>query len=586
MEHVQCYQKDYPRPQLVRKEWLNLNGKWEFQEDKEGVGERQGWQNGFTGRKINVPFSAEAPLSGIGDEHVAGTVWYCRRVTLAADKRVLLHFEGSDYETKVWVNGQCVGINAGAYHRFSFEITDYLVEGENCIVVRVRDDALCEHPRGKQRWGEKNFGCWYTPTTGIYKTVWLEYVPERYIRRLKITPSLTDDYAAEFTLTLDAPCPQAMAQIAVSFRGKPVKEFSVCFSDLNETVRVSLNSKNVDFKVALWSPEDPALYDVKIDLFLGGKRIDTVGSYFGLREIKIRGNKVLLNKVPLYLRFVLDQGYWKDGILTPSSESALEADVRLAKSLGFNGVRKHEKTEDERFLYYCDVLGLLVWCEMPSSYLFTDESVSAALSEWKEVVKQYHNHPSIMCWVALNESWGTGNMESAVRQQEFAKALYATAKSLDGTRPVVTNDGWEHGASDILTLHDYTQSAAELERKVATLQLAAEGAPFNAARQAYADGFSYAGQPVMFSEFGGIAFEKEKDKGWGYGTAVQNEEEYLARLASLVHTFSQKDYCCGWCYTQLTDVQNEVNGLADENRVLKTDEKRLQAIFSGADQKK
>lgn len=562
MKHVKCYKKDYPRPQLVRNEWENLNGSWAF-----GFGEETQESDALAGklpRTINVPFSYETQLSGIGDKSMHKTVWYAARIGKKPNKRTLLHFEGADYQTTVYVNGVRVGSHCGAYTRFTFDLTDYLHAGENVLTVRCDDDNHPARVRGKQRWQSESFGCWYVQTTGIWKSVWLEYVSDTYLTALKITPDLSD-YSVRFDAELNAPCEDAEICFEISFGGKRVQTAKMIAGDVSNSLCVALASEKLTYQHELWSPEHPALYDVTVTVLKNGAVCDEAGSYFGLREYKTAGDKILLNQRPFYARLLLDQGYWQESGLTPPSEEALARDIELAKQMGFNGVRKHQKTEDERYLYYADIMGFTVWCELPSNHWYSDSAAAAITEEWLAIVRQYYNHPSVVTWVIFNESWGVRNLYANVLQSNLATGLYYLTKSIDPMRPVISNDGWEHAQSDILTLHDYEQNGDKLFARYDTLQKITTGSSLNDQPMPYATGYAYRGQPIIISEFGGTAYVRDEDASWGYGVGVKNDEEFLSRFGALVGAIDKLGLS-GFCYTQITDVEQEVNGLLKADR--------------------
>ncbi|MDF2699552.1 MAG: putative hydrolase [Haloplasmataceae bacterium] len=535
MQTTKFFIKDYPRPQFVRNNYLNLNGSWDFAFDDELKGEVEKWFENFPKQaNIVVPFTYQTPLSGINKQEYHPYVWYHRLLDLndeqLKNKRVILHLEGSDYFTKVYINGKYVDHHKGGYTRFSVDITHYLMVGENKIVYRIEDDLSCTKPRGKQRWLDHSFGCWYVETTGIWKTVWCEFVSENYLKDVKMTPHLEN-----FTLE--------------------VNEFDL-LSDIHP------------FKIQLWSRYEPKLYDIEFCLYRNGIKIDQVGSYFGVRDITINNNCLNINDTPTYLKMTLDQGYWKESHLTPPDEAALLLDINRTLEMGYNGVRKHQKIEDERFLYYCDVLGLYVWEEMPSIYEFNDEMVTNFTTEWLEIVKQHYNHPSIITWVPFNESWGLQSLNKNRMQQHFTEQIYHLTKSIDAMRPVVCNDGWEHTISDIITLHNYYGNGELIEKCYKDIKSTLNNSYSLVLppRNAFAKGYEYKGQPIMISEYGGIGFEKDKEKGWGYGKLANNEQDFINRLKNLTQTIFKLDFCCGFCITQTTDVQQELNGLLYENR--------------------
>ena len=569
------YIKDYPRPQLLRNQWENLNGRWDFAFDDTGSGLALGWQNGFVPQhQIQVPFTYETKMSGIEDPNPHSGVWYSRTFTaVKSDKRLLLHFEGSDWHTRVFVNGHFVGEHKGGYARFSFDITDWIENGENRLTVYVTDSFSISQPRGKQRWKKENFGCWYVQTTGIWKTVWMEYVPASRIERLKLTPDLQHKSVHIEAEICGAEKGMLLAQ--ASFEGIPAGEIRVPVKMGKATAELGLENLDVcEWGVRIWSPESPDLYDLQISFYPAGENTpcDCVKSYFGLREIAIREGKILLNGTELYQRLILDQGYWPDSHLTPPSEEALIEDLDKILALGYNGLRKHQKTEDERFLYWCDRKGVLVWSEFPATYQFDDEAVGNITAEWMEIVRQNYNHPSIITWTPFNESWGVSEIARDPMQQHFTEAIYYMTKSLDPMRPVICNDGWRHTVSDIITLHDYAEDAEEflsyyLNNCKAMLD---NHIPFTIDRchYAFADGYNYHGQPIIISEFGGIAFTGD-DSGWGYGNKVATKEDFIRRFDAITTAIKQLPYCCGYCYTQVTDVQQEVNGLLTPDRQFK-----------------
>ncbi|WP_059045761.1 glycoside hydrolase family 2 protein [Paenibacillus rubinfantis] len=581
------YIKDYPRPQFVRNEWMNLNGEWDFRFDDQNVGETEKWQEQLAGtHKIKVPFTYETKASGIGVEEFHTRVWYSRRVAIpkeAEGKRVILHFQAVDYLAKVWVNGELAGGHQGAYAAFSLDITLYLTFGEdNVITLKAEDSNDCTQPRGKQRWTKNNFECFYVQSTGIWQTVWLEYVAEQRLDSVKITPDLDRakvslDYrvlgletAAAGSLRLEA---------IVTLKDHHIKTVSLAVDRPRLSVEVDLvHEANGPWKRSFWSPNQPNLYDVEFVLYRDEIVVDRVFSYFGMRKISIEKGKVLLNNVPVYQRLMLDQGYWPDSHLTPPSEEALIADIDAMLEMGYNGVRKHMKIEDARFLYWCDVKGLLVWSEMAATFEFHDDAVANFTKEWLEIVHQQYNHPSIITWVPFNESWGIPYILHDPRQQKFTESIYYLTKSIDPHRPVITNDGWEHTISDILTLHDYVETGEGFLKRYAGNKdaIVHKETTCNQWKYALAEGYEYKGQPIMITEFGGIAFESEK--GWGYGHQVQTDEEFLERFDGLIQAIKQVDYICGFCYTQLTDVQQEINGLLTEDRKPKFPMEKIREI--------
>ncbi|MFC4104149.1 glycoside hydrolase family 2 protein [Paenibacillus xanthanilyticus] len=570
---TKMYIKDYPRPQFVRENWTNLNGAWRFGFDDANEGERNGWPSHFGGdRTILVPFTYETTASGIGETAHHPNVWYNRALDIpaeAAGKRVLLHFQAVDYIAKLWVNGSYVGSHQGGYAAFSFDITPYLAYGaENQVTLKVEDSLDATQPRGKQRWVQDNFECFYVQTTGIWQTVWMEFVEPVHVDTVKITPDF-DARSVRFEYQVKGDLASAAdlrLETVISLKGKPVKTASLVIDRPWLRLDVDLvHEANGPWKHCHWSPAHPNLYDVEFRLYRGEERIDHVYSYFGMRKISIEKGKVLLNNAPIYQRLILDQGYWPESHLTPPSEEALIADIDHILAMGYNGVRKHMKIEDARFLYWCDVKGLLVWSEMAATFEFNDNAVQKFTNEWMEIVRQQYNHPSIVTWVPFNESWGIMNIRHDVRQQQFTESVYHLTKAFDPHRPVITNDGWEHTVSDILTLHDYVETKDEFLKRYANKgEITDNEKSFNHWKYAYADGYRYGGQPIIVSEFGGIAFKSES--GWGYGNQEASEEAFIARFRGIHEAIKETDYIVGYCYTQITDVQQEVNGLLTEDR--------------------
>jgi len=580
---IKAYKKDYPRPQFVRADWENLNGAWGFAFDDTDHGFGSGWQEGFTPQyEILVPYSYESKKSGIGRTEAHPVVWYQRRLGNCCREgcQTILHFEASDYYTQVWVNGRFAGSHTGGYCRFSFDITPYLSGGEDVLVVRVEDRKETWQPRGKQRWKDENFGCWYTQTTGIWKTVWLEWRDRVHLESVRMVPCLESrEIDIAWQLSLPENAEGLSLDIAIEFEGRPVNRLTVQDPAGQGSIRAGVRlEKDVSTDVMLWHPEHPHLYDVTFTLRRDGQELDTVQSYFGMRKVHIQDGMVWLNDRPLYQRLVLDQGYWPESGLTPPDEKAIIKDVDCALELGFNGVRKHQKIEDERYYFWCDVKGLLCWCEMPSGYEFGEREAKALLAEWTEVVCQHYNHPSIVTWVPFNESWGIPKVLVSPRQQQLANLLCEQSRVLDGTRPVISNDGWEHTNSDILTLHDYEQdSEVLLERYLSGREEIFRGERlFNGSHRAFATGYAYIGQPVLISEYGGTALQNSE--GWGYGAGVKDVDSLVKRYEELTFALKRIPWVCGYCYTQLTDVQQEVNGLLDAERNYKMDPKLIRVV--------
>ncbi|TDQ01685.1 glycosyl hydrolase family 2 [Halanaerobium saccharolyticum] len=580
---------EHPKPQFKRSDWQNLNGAWNFAFDDQNLGEKDKWyKKEELEEKIIVPFSFETKASGIADRSEHNFIWYQRtfKVEVDSEKKIILNFGAVDYKTKVWINGRFAGSHSGGYDSFTFDISDFVdYREENNLVVKVEDSRSKSQPRGKQTYKNDNFLCWYTRTTGIWQTVWLEYVDQNlYLRDLKITPDI-DQSEVELDYFFNAEdfgTGNYKLLTTIEFEGKKITEFEFEITKANYKLKINVEDENNELK--LWYPDSPNLYDLKLTLFRDNEVVDQLSSYFGMRKISIEADQILLNNQPLYQKLILDQGYWPDSLVTPPSDQAIKKDVELAKKMGFNGARKHQKIEDDRFYYWADKLGLLVWAEMGSTYEFSEQAVENFSLEWQRVVKELYNHPSIVCWVPFNESWGIEAVKSNKKQQSFTESIYQLTKSIDSERPIISNDGWEHTTSDIITFHDYVESIDKLRqtylekidkllanKEVFNDQVYIEGGKF-----IMADNYDYQGQPLLFSEFGGVAFQNKE--GWGYGEQVQTKEELFQRIEKLMVLIKEAEYFRGYCYTQLTDVEQEKNGLLDENREFKLELEKIKEL--------
>jgi beta-galactosidase/beta-glucuronidase len=587
------YREGYPRPQFVRNSWLNLDGKWNFRFDDSMEGEKQGWQKGFEDREITVPFAYESGQSGIGNGQHHEAVWYSRKVDFgvlteesrvaAAGNRICLNFEGVDYRADLWVNGSFIGSHEGGYTRFSFDITAALEGSEATVVIRASDPPDPSRSRGKQRWLKDSYDCWYVQTTGIWKDVWAECVSETHIENIRMSPDYDhNSVAVEYSLAGLTRAGQSLTELetTISFGDEIICRNRDTVSADYYRREYSLDCKQMKWGVRCWSPEKPDLYDVCVRLYRDGQLTDQAGSYFGLRKISTGNGRICLNNRDCYLKMVLDQGYWENTGLTPPDEEALRKDIDRIMEYGYNAVRMHQKIEDERFYYWADVKGLLVWCEAPSFYEIADRTIGDFTGEWVRTVKQFYNHPSVMAWVPFNESWGIRKIFSDRKPQDFTLAVYHLTKALDGTRPVISNDGWEHTRSDIVTIHDYSETGEEQRNHLDHLQEMLENRlPVNGSQYLFASGFHYEGQPVMITEFGGIAYERKAD-GWGYGNTETDEKAFLERFKGLADAIMENRSICGFCYTQLTDVQQEQNGHTYMNRVNKISPEKISEIIN------
>ena len=568
----------YPRPQLQRDDWLCLNGSWKFTFDDNGEFVRPGDISKWT-HTIEVPFAPESIKSGIGDTGFHSNCWYEREFDLpVGEGRVLLHFGAVDYCARVWVNDQFMVEHEGGHTPFSVDITPVLNKnGPQRLTVWAQDDPYdLAKPRGKQDWQLEPHSIWYPRTSGIWQTVWAERVPATYIDRIRWTPHF-ERWEIGFEAFVAGEL-QDGVQIKVKLTVGNQLLVNDSYEVLNGEVhrRIALSDPGIDDyrNGLLWSPEKPTLINAQIQLWYEDKLLDEVKSYTAMRTVKIQRDSFMLNGRPYYLRLVLDQGYWPDTLMTAPSDEALRLDVELVKSMGFNGVRKHQKIEDPRFLYWADVLGLLVWEEMPSAYRFTPKAVERITREWTEVILRDVSHPCIVVWVPFNESWGVPNLVETEAHRDYVQALYYLTKTLDPTRPVIGNDGWESATTDIIAIHDYDNNPHRLAKRygpeVKLTDLLDRGRP--GGRVLTLDGYPHHGQPVMLTEFGGIAYANrenpEADKAWGY-VRYSDICELQTQYAALLEEVNKIEMFSGFCYTQFTDTFQEANGLLYADRTPK-----------------
>ena len=586
---------EHPRPDFARDSFVNLNCQWQFAYDDNDEGLRAGWHRPGTALplRITVPFAYQTRLSGLGPtDEIHPILWYRRSFTVPeemAGRRVLLRFGAVDYRCQVYVNGESVGGHEGGYTPFALDITLALKDGENDLCLRVEDAPDCAQPRGKQYWDRGLMGCWYTPVSGIWQTVYLEAAGRCAIERLHVVPDIDkEQFTAGIGLDRE-PEPGMTLELTASFNGKVVRRTSATLSCRRARVAVSLSERGGVDPVRLWSPEQPDLYDLEARLVKDGETVDRVTTYFGMRKIEVRAGQVWLNHRRLYQRLVLDQGYWPDSLLTPPSDEAIRRDVELTLALGYNGARKHQKLEDPRYYYWADRLGLLVWGEIPGAYDFSFETVRRLSDTLADFIDRDFNHTGIICWVPLNESWGVPQIAADPRQQAAARMLVQQARALDGTRLCSSNDGWEQMEGDICALHDYAAEGDTLARHFADRQAVERGACD--VRACYADGAKPTGEEAfMVTEYGGIAFADIGLQGemggmqtWGYHDKVADEKAFFQRFESVTRAIRRIPYCQGYCYTQLTDVMQEINGVLTPDRRPKVSVETFAAINRGED---
>ena len=569
---------EYPRPQLVREDWVNLNGTWSYEFDfsRSGMDRKLYESKGFEGR-ITVPFAPQSELSGVGYKDFIPEMWYHRTISVPQDwtgKRIILHFGAVDYIASVYIDGKIAGRHWGGSSSFSIDITRMVTPGqEHNLVVRVEDDERSgQYAKGKQCGRFASFGCEYTRTTGIWQTVWMEPVAKTGLRDVYIVPDLD----------------QSRFVVEPSYYGLEAgQQFRVTVKDGDKVVSqktVPASSQTAAElpvkKVKTWSPESPFLYDIDLEVLdADGNVIDAAASYSGMRKIHIVGNRIYLNNEPVYLRFVLDQGFYPDGIWTAPTDEALKKDIELSMAAGFNGARLHQKMFEPRFHYWADRLGYLTWGESASWGANINNPLSARnfLTEWEETVIRDRNHPSIIMWTPFNETWEhPENREAAREACRMVSDVYRLTKNLD-YRPCHDVSGNYHVMTDVFSVHQYMQDPAELEKWLSPV-----GGHVRQHDLANRE-VEYDGQPYLVDEYGGIKWvvgQEFSEISWGYGNAPKTIEEFYNRLEGLTDVILGFDHICGYCYTQLTDVEQEQNGIYNYDRTPKFDMEKIRAVFT------
>lgn len=597
---------EYPRPQFVREgNWINLNGKWDFNFDDADIGLKEQWyrkenSKNFN-RKIIVPFCFQSKLSGIEDTSFHEVIWYRREFEIPEKfktKKVLLHFGAIDYKSTIYLNGEYVGSHEGGYIGFSFDITNFLGKN-NVLVVRVEDPSQdLEIPRGKQYWRSEIEAIFYPRVSGIWQTVWLEFVsPDFQIENLKITPNIEKSEVI-FEININGlGFSELFLFIDVSFKNQPIVQNNIYLDFLgkigqrkNKKVlkeKIEILSKKMfhenpnrfSFKVKipdnllfLWDTNNPNLYDLTLKILneKTSEIYDEVSSYFGMREISISdiGNKnkqILLNKKPLYQKLFLIQGYWPDSLYTPPSDDHIKKDIQYVINFGFNGLRTHQKAFEPRFLYWCDKMGVLAWGEIGNAYRFSVKAKLRLINEFVAEIERDYNHPSIIAWIPINEGWGVSGAEKDPKRGYYTSALYFLIKSIDSTRLIIDDDGWWHtDYNDVCTRHFYSTSdllPTTLEEEINSHKTSV---PLT-----YLKPFGYRSEPIIYSEVGGFGYDLNENikKKWGYGKLIEDSEGLFERVLALVKEFDRrKEWIQGFCYTELYDQFQEINGLLTFDR--------------------
>jgi hypothetical protein len=565
----------YPRPDFVRNRWMCLNGEWDFYiEDKK--------------MKIQVPFVFQSKMSGIGKEIQSDYMVYQRNFQVPAEWKgevIRLNFGAVDYECSVYINGNMVGVHKGGSTPFSFAIDQYLTWDNEQITVKVTDPLKDETiSRGKQFWDGGSRFIWYTPSSGIWQTVWLEPVDSTRFEFIHFTPNIdngTVKIVYQLSRGASLPC---NVDFHIRLGEEEIFDGTFVCRELRNTLTVDVYRNRAlngsfHFTGLYWTPENPILFDVIASIERDNKVLDSVSTYFGMRKIHVENNRFYLNNKPYYSKLLLDQGYWKDSLIIAPTDESFKEDIEKFKMMGFNGVRKHEKVEDPAFLYWADRLGFLVWESMPSMWSYTTQNAAEFAREWADVIQRDYNHPSIVVWGMLNESWGVPRIYDNKVHQSFANSLYYLAHAMDETRLVISNDGWELTKTDICALHSYQHGAKDDCRQyelfkqclgdINQMYKIVEKLP-------YAKGYFYNGEPVILTECGGISVGEDA-KGWGY-TNSKTKEDFILEYERVIDAIYSSDLICGFCYTQATDVEQEVNGLLTDSHEFKFDYQEIKRI--------
>ncbi len=541
-----------------RANFISLDGEWLFDYDDENIGIKEKWHLRHEyPKRINVPYVYSSVKSGIDDKSYHPVLWYSKEIKSSFANDTYLIFSSVDYYATLYVNGIFVSNNKGGYLPFEVNITPYLNDkGEtNTIVLRVEDYKNDYQLRGKQSWEEKPTRCWYTQSSGIWQSVYLEERQDVFIDRILVTP-FVDSQAVEIAILFNKEFKGKCRALVRDESEREIERVSFSVDGIEKRIRITLPLGDSVDELNYWSPDNPVLFYLTLTLSNG----DEKSTSFGLRNIRVEDGKVLLNNKPFFSRMILNQGYFDDSLLTGTVEE-YESDLVLIKKMGFNGVRMHQKIESPYFYYLADKIGVVVWAECPSGYNYSSFERKELLSTIYNYVELYYNHPSIVAWVPLNESWGVRKIVNDKPTQDFANSIYYLIKSLDPTRLVSTNDGWEQCISDLSSLHDYAKNGSVMEEEWKN------GFPTALpSRKTYAVGYKYNGEPVFISEFGGIAFSNTESESWGYEGKEATMESFLLRLKSLVDAIYKIPNISGFCYTQFADTFQEANGLLYSNR--------------------
>lgn len=569
----------YPRPDFIRENYISLDDVWLFGFDDSGeiYNSLKRGEDYALPLEIIVPFPYQSPASGINSQEKHERVCYEKRfnVDFPEGKTALLHFGAVDHDAEVWLNGKYIGSHSGGYTPFCFDVSGLLNDGENVLAVYVTDEFRPDTVRGKQIWEGEPKSCFYGAVTGIWQEVWLEFTGRDYITDVNFITDF-DGHSVTAELTFNKKI-SGFISADVSKNGE---SYMTLRQSVNgRTARLLIAFEDVGFKdkeAYNWSPSHPNLFDVSFNLETENGT-DTVEAYFGIRKVNTADGRLYFNNSQFFLRMVLDQGYWTEGIYRPDDDDKFREDVEWTLRLGFNGARKHQKIEDPKYYYWADRLGLPVWGELPSFYGYSDYACADAENTMREFIRRDRNHPCIIAWVPFNESWGLRNLLGDSRQADFAREIYYICKRSDPSRLVSTNDGWENVfPTDICGIHDYRS----FDKKLSEYYSDKENLESGAARTGHpyiVPDETYGGQPVMLTEFGGKRIDG--DAGWGYDLPAESREKFVADIRFDIENIIKTPTFCGYCYTQLTDVYQETNGLLYMDRTPKSDVEQLAEIF-------
>lgn len=569
---------EYPNPQKIRKKWVDLNGEWRIYFPKKGSANTGVPDVKCFTETLEVPYSYTFKKS-IEDKEYHPIMWYFREfsINVQQNKQYLLNFEAVDYSCEIWFNDQLVFLHTGGHTPFEIDITSF-IKKMNKVFVKVTDYNLVTQPIGKQKWKEENFLCWYTRTIGIWQNVWIEEVGMNYLKKVITIPNVSSS-SIEIDAYISQPT-DAVLEVEVSYKNEIIGKLATTFKNGRAKFSMDVSTNSANFRLHYWSPETPNLYDIEYRIIVDGKIEDQIFSYFGMRNIRSFQNKIYLNEQSLYQKLILNQGYYSESGLTGTAKEC-EEDIIKIKEMGFNGHRIHQKVESHRMLYLCDKLGLITWAEFPSTFEFSLLSIKNTMNEIPAFIQKHINHPSVLVYVLMNESWGVNEIAGNYREQNFVDALYHQVKAYDDSRLVIGNDGWEQTKTDICTIHDYNSNEKTLLDSYKEKHSVFNGCPsLTSGRKVFCKNYVSENIPLIISEYGGIAYSETKDEfSWGYGNRIDSKEEVIEKIKNLTEAVMKIEFCCGFCYTQFTDVEQEVNGLLTKDHQYKFDPKIIRNIL-------